>query len=765
MRNLLDATILSRSTAGAALALLIASGAQAQTASEPAAAVQTADASAPGGGEIIVTAQKRAQNLQNVPLAVQVVGAQQLQSNGVRAFTDLNRVAPSLVVRPAENPVNASVSIRGVGTFAFSIGVEPSVAVVVDDVPISFQARAFADLSDVERIEVLRGPQSTLYGKSASAGLINIVTPAPSDHLTGKVTGLATTDDEWQGQAMLSGPITPNLGFRTTFNYDKFDGNIHNLADGDKINGRRILSTRNKLRWEPAPNVTVDAGLDYINGRTTTGRPFIDIADGALLRGNPAYPQSVISPGVTVGPNNRDVVNNFTTGTQYHDLAESLRVSWDMGGPTLMLITSHDKFLMHDQLDQDETAQPSIDNRQFGNFSSRQWTQELRLVSPGHDRFRYTLGLFYADVDYSRDFTRGPVYSQARWHATAGSIQEAGFGQLEYDILSHTTLIAGGRYSHEKVRNTFLDILANNTFYHGSDGDSFGTYKLSVQQHVGNNVMLFATYATGHKGETYDLSTGFNATRENPVRPETSKDWEIGARTQFFDKRVTLNVTAFNTRYKNFQAQGVEYIDGTPNFRLDNVGKLRTRGIEVESAFRATPDLNLNVSATYLDAKITDFPFAQCYTSQTAAQGCIPATVAAPGAPSVPAHQDLSGSRPPQAPKWKLTAGFDYSHDLGSLPFQAVVTGAYTYQSKFNFSLNQDPQTIQKGYGIANLSFGIRQPDRHYEVMAFVNNLFDKHYYDNLTNSSGNYANALAIQSYLPRDFRRYAGVRASYSF
>ena len=152
MRNLLDATILSRSTAGAALALLIASGAQAQTASEPAAAVQTADASAPGGGEIIVTAQKRAQNLQNVPLAVQVVGAQQLQSNGVRAFTDLNRVAPSLVVRPAENPVNASVSIRGVGTFAFSIGVEPSVAVVVDDVPISFQARAFADLSDVERI-------------------------------------------------------------------------------------------------------------------------------------------------------------------------------------------------------------------------------------------------------------------------------------------------------------------------------------------------------------------------------------------------------------------------------------------------------------------------------------------------------------------------------------------------------------------------------------------------------------------------------------
>ena len=775
MKHLAATTIFARSAAGATLALLIASGAAAQTASAPAdatapaapaadAPVQTAEAEAAApaasNGDIIVTAQKRAQNLQNVPLAVQVVGAQQLQSNGVRDFADLNRVAPSLVVRPAENPVNASVSIRGVGTFAFSIGVEPSVAVVVDDVPISFQARAFADLADIERIEVLRGPQSTLYGKSASAGLINIVTPGPTKTFTAKVSALATTDEEWQGNAVISGPITDNLGFRTTANYDKFNGNIHNLADGDKVNGRRIFSTRNKLRWEPTSNITVDAGVDYINGRTTTGRPFINLAQGALLRGNPAYTQPVFAPGVTVGPNNRDVVNDYTTGTQYHDLAESLKVSWDLGGPTLMSISSHDKFLMHDQLDQDESAIPTINNKQFGTFGSEQWTQELRLVSPGHDRFRYTLGLFYADVDYSRDFTRGPFYSLARWYATSKSIQEAMFGQLEYDILPTTTLIVGGRYSHEKVEYTFRDIQNGNAYFAGNNGDSFGTYKVGIQQHVGDNVMLFATYATGHKGETYDLSTGFNINRTTPVRPETSKDWEVGARTQFFDKRVTLNVTAFDTHYKDFQAQGIENLaDGTVNYRLTNVGKLRTRGVEVETAARVTQDFTIGGSFAYLDAKITDFPDAQCFTNQTAAQGCIPA------ANGIPAHQNLSGSRPPQAPKWKLTANFDYAHDLGSLPFQGVIQGAYTYQSKVNYSLNQDPTTVQKGYGIANLSIGIRQPERHYELMAFVNNLFDKHYFQNLTNSSGNYAGALAIQSYLPRDFRRYAGVRASYKF
>ncbi|HMI18666.1 MAG TPA: TonB-dependent receptor plug domain-containing protein, partial [Sphingomonas sp.] len=168
---------LARLLIGTALGSGLATAALAQAAAAPAAPAAATDAN--NAAEIVVTAQKRTQNVQDVPLAVQVVGSTQLQAAGVRDFNDLTRVAPSLIVRPAENPVNASISMRGVGTFAFAIGVEPSVAVVLDDVPVTFQARAFADLSNIERIEVLRGPQSTLYGKAASAGLISIVTPAP----------------------------------------------------------------------------------------------------------------------------------------------------------------------------------------------------------------------------------------------------------------------------------------------------------------------------------------------------------------------------------------------------------------------------------------------------------------------------------------------------------------------------------------------------------------------------------------------------------
>ena len=451
--------------------LLLSSPSYAET--DPASAAAAADpatdaqsgstTSAQELGAVTVVAQKREQDLQKVPVAVTVVNAAQIEANGIRDFTDLNRIAPSLVIKPAENPVNASLTIRGVGTFAFSIGVEPSVAVVVDDVPTAFQARAFTDLNDIDHIEVLRGPQSTLYGKSASAGLINIITEKPSDVFTSKVSGLITGDGESSGGVTFSGPLAEHLGFRSTFNYDDFDGNIKNLYNGDDTNGRRIFSTRNKLVWDPTDALDVALGFDYIDGHNTTGRPFIALSPTALLRG--VYPQPVFAPGVTVGPNNTDVVNNYSTGTDYTDTAGSLKIAYDFGGPTLMSITSLDSFKMFDRLDQDESAITKLDNRQTGTFGSHQTTEELRLVSPGQDRFRYTAGLFYADVSYSRDFGRGPYFSQAAWYATSDSTQYAGFGQLEFDVLPQTTLIVGGRVSDEKIDiRSMISTTATNSF-------------------------------------------------------------------------------------------------------------------------------------------------------------------------------------------------------------------------------------------------------------------------------------------------------------
>jgi len=348
----------------------------------------------PDTGEIIVTAQKRAENVQNVPLAVSVLGANQLQAAGVRNFQDLGAVSPSLTIRPAEHPVNANVSLRGVGTFAFGIGVEPSVAVLVDEVPMAFQARAFTDLPDVERIEVLRGPQSTLYGKAASAGLINIITRGPSDTLKVRANATVTTDQEYAVNASVSGPISPTVGYVFSAAYSKWEGNVRNLFNGQKLNGREAGNVRAKIRWEPSSDAKLTLSLNYMNGNTNIGRPIIAQAAGANFRGTAGQTISQVLPGVVVGPNNQNASINYTSRTKYQGGGGNLRGEFTLGDHSLVTITSYDKFRLDDYFDSDETssALTGFNNIQVGTFKSTLFTQEVRLLSDGSKPFHYTVG-------------------------------------------------------------------------------------------------------------------------------------------------------------------------------------------------------------------------------------------------------------------------------------------------------------------------------------------------------------------------------------
>ncbi|HWU73952.1 MAG TPA: TonB-dependent receptor [Sphingomonas sp.] len=717
-------------------------------------------ANEPVPGDIIITAQKRSENIQKVPLAVSVVSEAQLKASGVTQFQDLGKIAPSLTVRPAEHPVNANVSLRGVGTFAFGIGVEPSVAVLVDEVPLAFQARAFTDLPDVERIEVLRGPQSTLYGKSASAGLINIITRQPTDTFHARFNVMGTTDSEYGGNFSVSGPISSQLGYVLSASYSNWDGNVRNLFNGKKVNGREAFNTRAKLRWEPASNVTITLSGNYLNGNTTVGRPYIRMDPAALLRGTPGQTPAVTMPGVTIGPDNQDISNNYNSRTKYQGGGGSLRGEIGLGDLTLVSITSYDKFRLDDYLDQDDTSSTATigSNIQVGAFRSQLFTQEVRLLSSSAKPFRYTLGAYYANVKFERPFMRGPYFARANWYATSKSEQLAAFAQIDWEIVPHLTLTGGGRVQNEKVSYTFRDNLAaaGSQFFSGHADDTAGTYRISGRYEFTPDLMVFATYSTGYKGQTYDLTTGFNAARAaaGPIKPERSRDKEIGMRAQFLDRRVTFNLTYFDTNYKNLQAQTIETLaDGTTNFRLTNVGGLNTKGVELDTAARIGDDLNLTGSVAYLDAKYTSFAVAQCYPLQTAALGCT----------GSPARQNLTGARAVQAPEWKFSIGADYSPSLGG-NLKGVAQANWQYQSSVYY-VAEDPQTFQKAYSIVNAGLGVRDKDRKWEIVAFINNLFDVQYYPALGNAAGNFGNRIATQALLPRDFRRYGGLRLGVNF
>ncbi|WP_157218302.1 TonB-dependent receptor [Flavisphingomonas formosensis] len=735
----------------------------APAAPSPTPNVGPAVSDAASSGEIIVTANKRAENVQRVPLAVSVLAPTQLKSAGVTQFSDLGRVSPSLVIRTAEQPVNSNVSLRGVGTFAFGIGVESSVAVLVDEVPLAFSARAFTDLPDVQRIEVLRGPQSTLYGKSASAGLINIITrePTSSFHLT--ANALVTSDSERGGNFSASGPINANLGYVLSASYSSWDGNVKNLFNGKDANGREAFTTRGKLRWEPGSNVKITVSGNYLKGNTTVGRPFTHMSPTALFRGTAGLTQPVVMPGVTVGPDNTDISNNFDSRTRYVGYGGYLRGEIGLGTMTLTSITSYDHFHLWDYLDQDDTSYAGNlgNNNQIGQFREHQVTQEVRLQSAAEKPFRYTLGLYYANVHFARPFVRGPYFSLANWYATSESRQIAGFAQADYTFLTKFTLTGGVRVQNEKVQYTFKDNLAvapAPSLFSGSAKDTAPTWKASLRYQATENLMAFFTYATGYKGQTYDLTTGFNANRAaaGPIKPEKSRDKELGIRWQSSDRRLTANLTLFDTHYQNLQAQTIETLaDGTSNYRLTNVGGLTTKGIEFEGTARILNDMNLRGSVTYLDAKYSSYPVAQCYPLQTPATGCDTTTS--------PSSQNLTGTRAVQAPKWKFEIGGDYSPAITDT-LNGVLQADWQYQSSMFFQAH-DPETFQSAYSIVNVGVGVRAANHRWELIGFVNNLFDKQYYGSLVNTAGNFGNQIATQAVLPRDFHRYGGVRFGFNF
>lgn len=708
-------------------------------------------------GEIIVTANKRAENVQKVPLAVSVIAPAQLASAGVRNFADIGKIAPSLVVRPAEQPQNSNISLRGVGTFAFGIGVESSVAVMVDEVPLAFQARAFTDLPDVERIEVLRGPQSTLYGKSASAGLINLITRNPTDTLRVRGNALLTTDEERGLNFSVSGPAGDNLGYVVSAAYNYWDGNVRNVVNDKEVNGRETLNLRGKLRWEPTSDASLTVAANYINGNSDVGRPFLRFGQNARLRGIAGQTPDVVLPGVTVGPDNQDIANNYDSRTKYQGGGGYIRGEFALGDMNLVTISSYDTFHLYDYLDHDDTAATVAQgsNIQVGQFKSEQVTEEVRLQSPSEQPFRYTIGAYVAGVKFERPFFRGPSFSLANWYATARSRQVAGFVQADWSVIDALTLTGGARVQNERVSYTFADNLAR-TRYAGNASDTAATYRLSARYDFTPDINGFLTYATGYKGQTYDLTTGFNLNRASagPVRPERSRDKELGIRSQWFNRRLTLNATLFDTNYRNLQAQTIETLaDGTSNYRLTNVGRLNTKGVEVESSLRLGEDVSLNGAVTYLDARYTSFDVAQCYPLQTAAQGCT----------GTPTRQNLTDTRVIQAPEWKFNLGGDYSPALTE-NLRGIAQFNWQYQSSLYFQ-PRDPETFQPAFHIVNIGLGVRDEDRRWEVVAFVNNLFDQQYYGSLVNTAGNFGGNIATQAVLPRDFRRYAGIRAGVNF
>jgi iron complex outermembrane receptor protein len=763
----------------------------------------------------VVTATKREQNLQDVPVAVTALGSAALANQRITAFGDLSRAAASLTITQATASPNNSIILRGIGTFAFSIGVEPSVAVLVDDVPVVQQAQAFDNLGDVERIEVLRGPQGTLFGKNASAGAISIVTKDPGKKAEYTAEFTATTDSQFGGNASISAPLSNDIGIRVSGYYSNFKGYIRNLANGHTLGDETKYGIRAKLKAHLSSRLTATLSGNYsqLDQNGVAGASGTLRSINLVTKPNPLY-NGVISilpslVGITPGEGNYNVSIDNDSPTSNSQATFSGKLVYDVGFANLISVTSYQDWKYNFTADVDMSALningaapplaagisptnpvgPAQGVNQSGPYHSTEFTQELRLASKGGGPLSYVAGLFYANASSTRSFQRGPILALANWTGYQGTRSVAAFANVDYKLPTKTTISGAIRVNNERVQDSFVSFLsAHNASAAaiaancgvgaagcaGRNVDTAVTFKASLSQELAPRVMAFASVATGYKGFAYDISSGYNPLRTAaPVLPERSVSYEIGIKSRFLENRVQLNVTGFLTNYNNFQAQSAAFVNGALQNKLNNVGKLRTQGVEVELLTKPTSWLHIDGSAAYTDAKMVSFPGATCYGGGGQLADQVAAGIAAvygintcgsytpPGAAAPGNFQDRSGNPLPNSPKFKFNISATVDQDLGS-DTKGSFGLNYQHQSGVNFDLLGDPLTVQDAYGILNGTIGVEHGPL--KVTAFVNNIFDQHYVAGLTDSFGTYGTHTIFQ-FQPRDSQRYFGMKVGVKF
>jgi iron complex outermembrane receptor protein len=760
--------------------------------------------------EVIVTGSKRAENVQSVPSSVFVATALSMQRANIRDFDDLVKIAPSLTITKTSQPANNSINIRGIGTYAYSIATESSVAVVVDDIPQAFQAEAFSSFVDVKQVEVLRGPQNTLFGKSASAGVVNITTESPTDTFTGRGEVMHTFDDESRYQATVSGPIVDSLKFRLSVNHSEYQGNVYDLSTGTWLNGEQDSTVRGKLLWEPGDSwkVTLSPYFTHTPAGCCAGAPLFISPGVTFAKGN--IPQSTILRGITVGPDNRTTRLDVPARGDGQDYGGGLKIERELGSLNLALISSYDHYELHDIQDTDASdfdfstvapTAPPGGSANGGFFKISSVSDELRLTSADAGPFRYVTGLYYSRTGSLRDFVRGSntlgtfnnltslpssnsiAYSSYVSNAVAQNF--AVYGQSTYDILEKLGLTTGLRVNREKIRYNFID-RGNHVSYGSPDCSTKSptlpietcnqstsvTGRASLQYHLTEDVMVFGGYARGYKGLAYDLTSTLTTrspltagplkgtpiadaiAAKQPIAAETVNSYELGFKSTFFDRRLTWNVTAFDEEFQGFQAQSRD--EATGQNVLNSIGKVTSRGVETELA-AVIGDFTLSSGGAFDRAVMERFPNATCFPLQTLAQGC------------VNSQQDLSGKPLFNAPKWNFSANGQYDVPVSYHDWRPFVTGSVRWQSQVVFNLLQDPDSVQKAYSLFDLALGAQ--NEHWKLTVFCNNVFDKSYA--LTRGRNSVFNISqttnpptdAINWTPARDSVRYFGIRIGANF
>lgn len=713
---------------------------------------------------ILVTARRRAESAQDVPIALTALSNEQIAVPGTVGLTQVAQLAPSLQIT-ATNARQTNINIRGLGaTPAFaSLGLEYGVGIYVDEIYYSRPAQTAFDLYDLERVEVLRGPQGTLFGKNTTAGAIHITSQAPSFEPEFRGEMSFGNYRSFQIRATGSAPITDTLAARLTVtNTTRDKGFITNVYDGSRKSDLRSFSVRGQLLFKPNDDFSLRLIGDYSDmqqdcciGTLTDVRT--TRVDGSALPNNfyDRIARFDYTP-LPIDPFARKIDINRPLWLKIDTRGVSAIANYDLGPATLTSVTGWRSLEYRPAIDGDTIGLDIFQDAGI-NEKQEQFSQELRLASNGRNTIDYVAGIYYFSQRIDNDiFTKygsdaalwilGPAPGSSSASAggqaalngfyvsgtaRADTKSYAAFGQLTWHLTDSFDLTAGLRYTNEKkdgffeqvqlgpvltpaqialgaqaIRNAFGRAIPRYTAETKEDNIS-GLITASYKPT--RDVMLYATYARGYKSGGLNL----NATGAPPVvDAEKVENVEAGLKSTLFDRLLTVNLSAFSTRIRNYQSQQID-ITGALTAYIANVGRVRSRGLEADITLRPVRHLNLFASGSYVDAVYQDFRNAPCPVEYLGLQ-----TVC-----------DLSGRNLPGVSKYSASLGVDYSTEINP-GAEVYLNSNYSYRSKFNGTYNLAADAVVRGYGITNLNIGVREPDGRWDVSLYARNLFDVEYFN-----------------------------------
>jgi iron complex outermembrane receptor protein len=751
----------------------------------PAMQAPTAAPAAADSGDIVITARRRNESLQDVPLAVSVIGDERLASTGSFNVLRLSQIQPSLQFY-STNPRNSAANIRGLGS-PFGLtndGIEQGVGVYVDQVYYSRIASTTFDFLDVERVEVLRGPQGTLYGKNTTAGAVNLISRPPSFEPEGRAELSIGNLGYIQARASLSGPlISDTLAIRVAGSATRRRGTIFNVTSGAWVNEMENTGVRGALLWRATPHLNITLSGDY-SFQNPLCCAQIYVRTGATQRPlNRQFAALAAAFGYAPPSNNAfDRLTDLDTALEARQElgGASLRAEWQVGPGTLSSISAWRFWDWQPSSDRDFTGLP-ITTISANPSHQNQWTQEVRYAgTAGH--LDFVVGAFAFDQTLHTSGVQQQGSAASRWLLNPSSANAnnpavlngltstnailfsntslAAFGQMTWHVTDRLSLQPGIRVNYDRKSGSYSAVVTTGTGSMILNSDQrgvlapqsysprFSAWNLSgdftASYNVARNVLAYATFARAFKSGGINLSGLPLDAANNPilsaatVRPETVNHYELGLKTQFWNRRLTFNLAGFWTDVFDYQATVTNGQLGVLRGYLANAGLVRVRGIEVEFSGRPTDHLNFYLNAAFTDGRYVRFVDAPCPPELSGGTtGAVPSPPGTPGGIS-PANCNISGQWLPGISRWAASYGVEYiiPQRLFGLDGDIVLGYDGSTRSKFSSNPSRSLYTDVNGYTLANFRLGFRA-ENGWDVTAWLRNAFDAHYFEVLATQSG----------------------------